>query len=128
MGGGRAGDGDGDPGPGTPTPPPAKSPRTPSNDESERAGAPATRDDPGRSARATDDGHGSERDWSNGTTTIDLDLVRMLDQGRSYTPGKFHTVVVWHGATHTTAVELDDADRDSLHEAFAACARQRPKR
>ena len=41
------GDGDDDPGPGTPTAPPAKSPRTPPNDEGERAGAPDTRDDPG---------------------------------------------------------------------------------
>ena len=80
-----------------------KTARTPANDEREHAAR--ANGSPERAAPATDDDAAApERVWSNGKTTIDLDLVRMLDRGESHMPGEFHTVVAWHGATHTTAV------------------------
>ena len=127
LGGGTPEDDDERPTPDAETAARPKTARTPANDEREHAAR--ANGSPERAAPATDDDAAApERVWSNGKTTIDLDLVRMLDRGESHMPGEFHTVVAWHGATHTTAVDLDDADRDSLHEAFAAYARHRPTR
>ena len=109
LGGGSAGDDGGDA-------PPRAEPHP------KRAAATDTGDDAPRDEATP------ERVWSNGTTTVDLDLVRMLDRAEAHMPGRFHTAIVWFGATHTTTVELDDADRDALHEAFAAYARYRTTR
>ena len=109
---------------------PEAAPETGSAAAPKPAPAPA-RGGPERAAAAgPDDGTRAapERVWSNGETTIDLDLVRMLDRGESHMPGHFHTVVMWHGATHHTAVKLNDPDRKSLHDAFTAYARHRPAR
>lgn len=116
LGGGTPGEDDERPAPDAETSARSKKTTTPANDAPDRA-RPETDDD---------DARAPERVWLNGETTIDL--VRMLDRGKSHMPGEFHIVVVWHGATHTTAVDLDEADRHSLHEAFAAYVRHRATR
>ena len=63
--------------------------------------------------------------WTNGGTTIDLSRVRMLETRTTHVPGELKTAVIWLDTTSPTVLDLDEADRRSLHGAFNAlvCAR-----